>query len=84
MCLISIAFYPQAATNLQSCFGEEVGFNVSRKFIINLQWELPKGNKLIIIAFVHSVPILCVVYVTSIVVLKLLGTSFADPSPFSH
>ncbi|XP_065897024.1 uncharacterized protein [Dysidea avara] len=40
MCIT--ALYPQAATNLQSCFGEEVGFNVSSKFIINLQWELPK------------------------------------------
>ena len=44
-CLTLVAPYPKAATNLQSCFGEEVGLNISQQFIINLQWELPEGNE---------------------------------------
>ncbi|XP_065897512.1 uncharacterized protein [Dysidea avara] len=35
------AFFPKAANKLQSCFGEEVGLNISKKFIIDLKWELP-------------------------------------------
>jgi len=45
LCLTLVAPYPKAATNLQSCFGEEVGLNISQQFIINLQWELPEGNE---------------------------------------
>ena len=44
VCSLYIAIYPKAATNLLSCFGEEVGFNASEKFIINLQWQLPEGK----------------------------------------
>jgi len=63
VCLISLAHYPQAATNLQSCFGEELGYNVSKKFVINLQWELPEGNKIILHLFMlFLLSVFCCIY----------------------
>jgi len=41
--LFSLAYFPQAADNLQSCFGEEIGLNISKKYIIDLKWDLPAG-----------------------------------------
>jgi len=40
---LCLAIFPKAANNLQSCFGEEVGLNISRKYLIDLKWELPAG-----------------------------------------
>ena len=38
-----IAIYPQAAANLQTCFGEKLISNSSEHWIINLKWDLPEG-----------------------------------------
>ena len=47
--IFCLAFFPKAANKLQSCFGEEVGLNISKKFIIDLKWELPAGIVLCVV-----------------------------------
>ena len=42
--VILIAIYPQAAANLQTCFGEKLLSNSSEHWIINLKWDLPEGT----------------------------------------
>ena len=44
MLCILIAKYPQAATDLQTCFGEKLVSNSWEQWIINLKWNLPEGN----------------------------------------